>query len=501
MTVNELLIKIDKLDKKIDSEHRESLKRKLITQEEITKLEDERKKAGFKGDFSAVEKYNLEIRKLNQKMNKDYSYNLKQQVKSLKREITNIIIEYYRNGKIINEIFEIEKIPSDIQEKWIKSSNFGKNSGYLFVDFIENDGENNWKYYNPITEVNLKSKNLTKLESKLDGYNEILFAFDENLAKQSKNRDVQLNPLVNYGWNNPNDIKSSLIKVGKSKKSQQLKSKESINSTKKKSKPKMKSKSDERIGSAKKKSKTKKKSKHDRHNDSTKNKSKVNNNQISSQNKKPRLSKFVDEKIDINSTDFKENYAIILDYLPMGYLNSSMTKFQGKPIAQAIGIDMFTFLELGPKTGVILEIGEVVYIGKGKRDKIYRILGKLDVENLTRSSILEIDDAIDEIVEAHEQRYVNYFNTSGSISMKLHGLGLLPGINGQMVRNILKERDRKRFKSFEDIKNRVPSVKNPQKNVSDKIREELNLIPQKKKHNIRIFTPIPKKTKKKKKRH
>ena len=38
MTVNELLIKIDKLDKKIDSEHRESLKRKLITQEEIAKL-------------------------------------------------------------------------------------------------------------------------------------------------------------------------------------------------------------------------------------------------------------------------------------------------------------------------------------------------------------------------------------------------------------------------------------------------------------------------------
>ena len=77
-------------------------------------------------------------------------------------------------------------------------------------------------------------------------------------------------------------------------------------------------------------------------------------------------------KKDINSADFKEEYAIILDYLPLGYLNSSKSKFGGKPIAQAIGIDTFVFLELAPKNGVTLEIGELVYIGKGKRDKIYR---------------------------------------------------------------------------------------------------------------------------------
>ena len=33
-------------------------------------------------------------------------------------------------------------------------------------------------------------------------------------------------------------------------------------------------------------------------------------------------------------------------------------------------------------------------------------------------------------------------------------------------------------------------------NVADKVKEELKLIPQKKKHKIRIFTPIPRNTKK-----
>ena len=47
-----------------------------------------------------------------------------------------------------------------------------------------------------------------------------------------------------------------------------------------------------------------------------------------------------------------------------------MSKFVGKPVAQAIGTDQFTLLELAPKHGIDLEIQETVYIGKGTRDKI-----------------------------------------------------------------------------------------------------------------------------------
>ena len=65
-----------------------------------------------------------------------------------------------------------------------------------------------------------------------------------------------------------------------------------------------------------------------------------------------------------------EDYAIILDYLPLGYLKEGASSFKKKPIAQAIGIEEFTLLELTPKDNVDLDIHEKVYIGAGKREKI-----------------------------------------------------------------------------------------------------------------------------------
>ena len=41
-----------------------------------------------------------------------------------------------------------------------------------------------------------------------------------------------------------------------------------------------------------------------------------------------------------------EDNAVILDYLSLGYVQSDMSKFKGKAIAQAIGTDYFTLLEL-----------------------------------------------------------------------------------------------------------------------------------------------------------
>ena len=188
-----------------------------------------------------------------------------------------------------------------------------------------------------------------------------------------------------------------------------------------------------------------------------------------------------------------ENNAIILDYLPLGHPKSK----KNKPIAQAIGTDYFTLLELIPKKGVDLKINETVYIGKGKRDKIFRVLGKLNGENLTKTSRIESDYAIKDIVNANEQKYVTFFNTAGGITLTLHQLGLLPGINSTMVNKLLKERKIKKFDSFEDIKERVPSVKNPQNKIAEKIKEELGIIPLKKRHMFRLFTEAPNKKSKK----
>ncbi len=70
----------------------------------------------------------------------------------------------------------------------------------------------------------------------------------------------------------------------------------------------------------------------------------------------------------------KEENAIILDYLPRGYVKRSMTKYGGKPIAQAIGTEFFTFLELAPKNGVDLEIQEMFILVKEKGTKFIEFL-------------------------------------------------------------------------------------------------------------------------------
>lgn len=192
-----------------------------------------------------------------------------------------------------------------------------------------------------------------------------------------------------------------------------------------------------------------------------------------------------------NPNNKKEKNAIILDYLSRGYVKKNMTKFEGKPIAQAIGTKFFTFLELAPKNGIDLEIQETVYIGKGKRDKIYRVLGKLDPENLTATSRIELSYAIEEIVDINEEKYVEFFNTAGTISWDLHGLGLLSGIGPKTVNVILKERERKKFDSFDDIENRVSAIKDVREVIIKRVYEELGLIESKRKHKFYLFTQKP----------
>ena len=45
-----------------------------------------------------------------------------------------------------------------------------------------------------------------------------------------------------------------------------------------------------------------------------------------------------------NPNPKKEEYVIILDYLKFGYVNPERPTAHGKPIAQAIGVDKFTFI-------------------------------------------------------------------------------------------------------------------------------------------------------------
>ncbi|MBD3252752.1 DUF655 domain-containing protein, partial [Candidatus Pacearchaeota archaeon] len=108
----------------------------------------------------------------------------------------------------------------------------------------------------------------------------------------------------------------------------------------------------------------------------------------------------------------KEEYAIIIDYLPYGYpLEKKMM-----PIAQAIGTKFFTLLQLIPRRGIKLEINERVYIGEGKREKIYYILGRLPENKITENARIQLQQFIKKYIEENEKDIIGFFNKAEAIN-------------------------------------------------------------------------------------
>ena len=165
----------------------------------------------------------------------------------------------------------------------------------------------------------------------------------------------------------------------------------------------------------------------------------------------------------------KEEKAIILDFLPHGYpLEGRMM-----PVAQAIGTDHFTLLQLVPRRGEALQLKEEVYIGSGKRDKISYILGILPKEKLTETAKYQIEDFVKNVIVERESRFVDFFNKAEAINTRLHQLELLPGFGKKHTEAIIEEREKKPFESFDDIKKRVKNIPDPRKVIEKRLMEEL----------------------------
>ncbi|MBS3080866.1 DUF655 domain-containing protein [Candidatus Pacearchaeota archaeon] len=165
----------------------------------------------------------------------------------------------------------------------------------------------------------------------------------------------------------------------------------------------------------------------------------------------------------------KEENAIVLDYLPYGYpLEKKMM-----PVVQAIGTKHFSLLQLIPRREVKVDIGEEVYIGEGKRDKIYYIQGRLQENKLTETAKIHLNNFIDQQLTNNEPTFVDFLNKAIPINTRLHQLELLPGFGKKHTEALLKEREKKPFESFEDIKRRVSSLPDIKKAIEKRLLEEI----------------------------
>jgi len=165
----------------------------------------------------------------------------------------------------------------------------------------------------------------------------------------------------------------------------------------------------------------------------------------------------------------KEDYAMILEFLPNGYPLEGKTM----PIVQAIGEKNLTLLELVPRKGIQLQIGDKVYIGEGKRDQIYYILGRLKRESLTESAKTQLQEFIKKTVKERESEFVEFFNKAEAINKRMHQLELLPGLGKRYMKEILEQKKEKPFESFLDIAKRVSNFPFPEKAIEKRIFQEL----------------------------
>jgi putative nucleotide binding protein len=165
----------------------------------------------------------------------------------------------------------------------------------------------------------------------------------------------------------------------------------------------------------------------------------------------------------------KDDYVIVLDYLPHGYpLEGNM-----RPVVQAIGTQFLALLELAPTRGATFALHEKVYIGPEKRDKIYYIIGRLRTEKLTESAKIQLQLFVENMVGEREKEFCDFFTNAQAINTRLHQLELLPGFGKKHSHEVLNARKEQGFTSFEDIRQRVKNVPDPKKAIEKRIIEEI----------------------------
>ncbi len=141
-------------------------------------------------------------------------------------------------------------------------------------------------------------------------------------------------------------------------------------------------------------------------------------------------------------------------------------------IVQAIGEENLVLLEILSTNNVTFDAGERIYIGKEGRKKIISVLGRLNYGDLSPNAKNEIPYVCEKIVLANEQRFVKYFNESMPVTPRLHSLELIPGIGKTYMMQILNEREKGPFVSFEDI-NKRSGLRDVAKLITKRILEEL----------------------------
>ena len=164
----------------------------------------------------------------------------------------------------------------------------------------------------------------------------------------------------------------------------------------------------------------------------------------------------------------KDEYAKVLDFLEHGRSND-----RDERVAQVIGTENYTLLELVMREDQRPKGGEEVYIGDGDREKVEFIKQRINYDDLTNSAQAELKYVLDALISENEEEFVEFFNTATPVTPRRHAFELLPGIGSKHMQKLIDEREEGDFERLADVKERVPSVPDPRETIRDRIVQEM----------------------------
>lgn len=163
--------------------------------------------------------------------------------------------------------------------------------------------------------------------------------------------------------------------------------------------------------------------------------------------------------------------AVVCDVLPNGRPDDRRGHFESEPLAFVLGVQSFELRELVLEEGARVTIGDRLSLDPPEANitEQYRI----GYDDLSGAAQSELEYAVEEIIEADEPRFVEFFNDAQGITTRLHSLNLLPGIGNKLRNDIIDERRRGPFVDFEDLEERIGGLHRPREVLRDRIVEEL----------------------------
>jgi putative nucleotide binding protein len=166
-------------------------------------------------------------------------------------------------------------------------------------------------------------------------------------------------------------------------------------------------------------------------------------------------------------------YAVVLDYLPHGRPGDDRPQYKKSPLAYALGESGFRLLELTLDDDADVSIGDRLVVEPADERTDAARVRTVAYDDLSNAAHSELEYVVEEIVDRHERRFVDFYNDAQPITLRLHQLNLLPGIGKKLRNDVLDERKRSPFESFEALQDRIGGLHDPKGVLVDRIMEEL----------------------------